>query len=533
VATVVDATLARHDVVSRPEKIMPRSWLAIRGRVNGENMLARPLPWLLLLGVALRLWAALTPGFHHPDAIYQYLEPAHRLLTGEGVVTWEWRDGIRSWLIPTLLAVPLGLGEALDPNGPLPMILPRLATGIASLGIIWAGWDIGRRHSPTTGILTGLVAATWFECVFFAAETLAEPLAVAAIIPAAALVTSPRRTRTRLVLAGALLGFAALARPHYGPAAAVLVLVSWWPSMTRARVDLRPWIALLGGAVAVAAISASIDAGHGLTPFAWIIENVRQNVVHNVSARYGVFPPLTYVAWFVELWSWWLIPATVGVLYGWRLAPGLFAAAVVTVIVHSLIPHKEYRFVYLSFAILALLAAMGWGVLIAAVRQRHGTTIARIATIAVVLMWSVASITLARGYLAPTSLEPHADGARIFATLRRDPAVCGVALVHPASFADVPGAVALRRGTPVSMFWADDPASGRGGPWAAAARQAPDFNRIVTASAGPITVPAGYHVSHCERRGSARMCILSRPGPCRSSGRSPFLINRAMARMGF
>ena len=125
-------------------------------------VLARPLAWLMLIGAVLRVWAALTPGFHHPDAIYQYLEPAHRLLTGEGVITWEWRTGIRSWMLPALLAIPLGIGEAIDPNGLLPMILPRFATAAASLGIIWAAWDIGRRHSATTGVLAGVVAATWF-----------------------------------------------------------------------------------------------------------------------------------------------------------------------------------------------------------------------------------------------------------------------------------------------------------------------------------------------------------------------------------
>lgn len=285
-------------------------------------VMARPLAWLMLLGAMLRVWAALTPGFHHPDAIYQYLEPAHRLLTGEGVITWEWRTGIRSWMLPALLAIPLGIGEAIYPNGLLPMILPRFATAAASLGIIWAAWDIGRRHSATTGVLAGIVAATWFEIVFFAAETLAEPIAVTAFLPAAALLTARHAGPRRIAAAGALFAFAALARPHYAPAAAVLVLVEW----RRDLFDGKRWAMLLAGALAVAAASAIVDAARGLVPFAWILGNFEQNIVHNVSARYGTFPALAYVAWFMEVWSWWMVPAVIGILYGWRQAPGLLAA---------------------------------------------------------------------------------------------------------------------------------------------------------------------------------------------------------------
>jgi phosphatidylinositol glycan class B len=212
---------------------------------------SKVLLWgLLLIAVALRIWAALTPGFHHPDAIYQYLDPAHRLLTGNGIITWEWRDSIRSWMLPALLAPPLWVGEIVEPDGSLPLILPRIATAAASLGIVWAGWHIGCRHSPLTAALAGFVAATWFELVFFAAETLAEPLAAAAIVPAIALITSPGIKTRYIFLAGMLLGFAALARPHYGIAAASGVLIAWRDDFSVTRFAARKWFVLIGGGIA-------------------------------------------------------------------------------------------------------------------------------------------------------------------------------------------------------------------------------------------------------------------------------------------
>ena len=40
----------------------------------------------------------------HPDEIMQYLEPAHRLVFGNGVTYWEYFYGARSWLVPGLVA---------------------------------------------------------------------------------------------------------------------------------------------------------------------------------------------------------------------------------------------------------------------------------------------------------------------------------------------------------------------------------------------------------------------------------------------
>lgn len=520
---------------SGPMDIEPRHNTAMQIVARALAGCSHPLPWLMLLAIILRAWAALTPGFHHPDAIYQYLEPAHRLLTGEGVITWEWRVGIRSWLLPALLAAPLFVGETLDPHGQLPMILPRLATAAASLGIVWAAWDIGRRQSRTTGILAGVVAATWFELIFFSAETLAEPLAAAALIPVAALTSAPRPNTARIILAGALVAFAALARPHYAPAGAAMLLVSWWPSLRLTHFDWRRWVLLAIGASSVAVASIVVDASNGLTPFAWILENFQQNVVHNVSARYGTFPFLSYIAWFMEVWRWWLIPVIVGVLFGWRQSPGLLAAATITLLLHSLIPHKEYRFVFLSFAAITLLAAFGWGELIGLARARFGAVIAGRLAIGVFGMWACASIVLAQGTMAPGQLKPNTDGWNTFAHLRADPSVCGVASIQPASFANLPGAVALSLNTPISMFWTGDPASYQNRPWATAARWNATFNRIVTiyGYGNAMRAPPGYVVEHCEQQWMNRMCILARPGSCSRSDASPFLINRVMARTGF
>jgi phosphatidylinositol glycan class B len=495
---------------------------------------SKVLLWgLLLIAVALRIWAALTPGFHHPDAIYQYLDPAHRLLTGNGIITWEWRDSIRSWMLPALLAPPLWVGEIVEPDGSLPLILPRIATAAASLGIVWAGWHIGCRHSPLTAALAGFVAATWFELVFFAAETLAEPLAAAAIVPAIALITSPGIKTRYIFLAGMLLGFAALARPHYGIAAASGVLIAWRDDFSVTRFAARKWFVLIGGALLVAGVSAAIDLWQGLTPFVWILENFRQNMVHGVAARYGTLPVLAYVAWILEIWKWWLLPALIGVWFGWRQCPSLLATAAMTFLIHSLVPHKEYRFVFLGFASLTLLSTFGWGEILAEGYRRWGVKRGKQLAVAVFVFWGAASITLSYGPFAPTQTGVRRDGWQTFARLRSDPCVCGVALVEPIHFSMVPGTVGLRSGTPISMFWTDDPALKSKRPGQTAMQMPKTYNRIVTASHGSVPVPYGYRPIHCEHRSKEGMCIFARDGAYTGAKDSPFLINSVLARTGF
>jgi phosphatidylinositol glycan class B len=64
------------------------------------------LPIILLLGFALRIGTGLTQT--HVlffDETMQYFEQGHRLAFGSGVVPWEFDDGIRSWLLPGLIAL--------------------------------------------------------------------------------------------------------------------------------------------------------------------------------------------------------------------------------------------------------------------------------------------------------------------------------------------------------------------------------------------------------------------------------------------
>ena len=76
-----------------------------------------PLVIILLLAAALRLPLAFWPNFHHPDEVFQYVEPAWRVLGHDSIVSWEWRYGMRGWLLPTIMAGPVAIGDWIAPGG--------------------------------------------------------------------------------------------------------------------------------------------------------------------------------------------------------------------------------------------------------------------------------------------------------------------------------------------------------------------------------------------------------------------------------
>jgi GPI mannosyltransferase 3 len=306
-----------------------------------DRVRMHPLAAILLLAVAIRLPLAFWPNFHHYDEIYQYLEPARRLLGHDSVVSWEWRYGMRSWLLPTLMAGPVAAGDWLVPGGMGAFILPRLIVALASLSIVATAWAFGARVSRAHAIVAGLVAATWFEFVYFAPHPLGEPLSTAAILPAALLLTRATPSQRDLLQGGALLALAALLRFQYAPAIATLAIGACWPHWRR----LPP---MLIGSLAVLAASAAVDAARGAIPFAWLIENVRQNLLQDRAAEFGEFPPTAYFNCFWEIWSIAALPLLYAVFRGWRHAPMLIWVALVNIAFHSLIGHKEYRFIFLS-----------------------------------------------------------------------------------------------------------------------------------------------------------------------------------------
>jgi GPI mannosyltransferase 3 len=79
---------------------------------------------ILLLLIALRTLNALAVRtFFQPDEYYQSLEPAWRFVFGYGELTWEWREGIRGFLYPSVFASVWWIADLLGVREPNVLVL--------------------------------------------------------------------------------------------------------------------------------------------------------------------------------------------------------------------------------------------------------------------------------------------------------------------------------------------------------------------------------------------------------------------------
>ena len=70
-------------------------------------------------------------------------------------------------------------------------------------------------------------------------------------------------------------------------------------------------------------------------------------------------PAIAYLHFLWNIWSGATVLLLLALWSGWRHAPLLIVAAVANLALHSLIEHKEYRFIFLSVALLIIAAALG------------------------------------------------------------------------------------------------------------------------------------------------------------------------------
>jgi hypothetical protein len=482
-----------------------------------------PLAALLLAAMAVRLPLVFWPNVNHPDEIFQYLEPAWRMLGHDGIVTWEWRDGIRSWFLPTLLTGPVMMGDWLAPGGAGAFIVPRLVVTLASLSIVVSAWFFGARISRMHAMVAALVAAIWFEIVYFAPHTLSEPLATALIVPAALLLTdSP--SRKHLCIGGALLAFAFVWRFQYAPAMAVFALGACWRQWRNA-------IPLAAGGFVVLLLAAMIDAAHGVVPFEWLISNIKENLLHDRASEFGVSPAIAYVHLLLIIWSGATLLLLCALWRGLWHVPLLVVAAVVNIAFHSAIEHKEYRFIFLSVVLLIIAAAIGSADWVQTMRQRPAWR--PWALPAVAGGWVLVSLALAQASKPMQDNWMRGTGtARLAAELRADPELCGLAL-YITSFHLLPGQERLVGGLPLYALHPKDPAAAGRLP-ALASKHERAFNRILAPPDSAGDLPTDFSRRSCASMGEdGAACIFARSGSCDAAAAGPFAINDVLARLNY
>jgi hypothetical protein len=331
------------------------------------------------------------------------------------------------------------------------------------------------------------------------------------VLAGAALLEAPGARARTIVGAGALLALAVVVRFQYAPAAAVLVAVA-------CRLDRRRWLLAAAGGAAMLVAAGALDLAMGQAPFGWIVKNFHQNIGLKRSHAWvdgPTFYPLAIAAAFGAT----LLPA-------WALArlaaprfPALTACAVANVAVHTLIAHKEYRYILLSTTILVLLAGIATPDAIdAASRRFRGRRCAGLA----IAGWLACSGAVMANGVRNGGWERVTPALQAFAALRQTPKLCGVALAG-GDWTDSGGYAYLHR--PVPLYVPDD---SRAPPdsWIPQARTG--FDTIVAPASLARALPADYRRTACF--GDGRACLYRRPGGCDPEAARTHAINQVLVR---
>ncbi len=449
------------------------------------------LAWAALLGSALLLRVGLAigrPNIFYPDEIFQTLELAHRLAFGYGVISWEWRTGVRSWVFPALLA---GVMRATSWAGSAAagyLLGTTIVLALISLTAVWFGYAWAKRASGTpAAIIAALACSFYFALVYFAPKALNEVIAAHVMLPGLYLGIYGQKLgeRKRLFLAGLSCGLAACLRMQLLPALVFAMAYFCYPRW-RQRVP-----AVAAGAAVPVLLFGAVDWITWSRPWRSFFGYFEANV----SGMGKLFP--------VQPWYWYALvlviflgPAVLLLFHGARRSPFLAAFCAIVVVSHSAIAHKEIRFIYPVVAPAITLAAIGIVDLMAELKPGARFLGNPKWVVAIGTGFFLVSSALLTARCADWYQTRWGDGA--FDRLSRDAGLCGVG-IYGRMWWESGGYTHLHRDVPIIPLE---------NAWQLANR-APSFNALIAPrnSAG---IPGGFTQAECW----SGMCLLKRAGTC-------------------
>lgn len=344
-------------------------------RMKMIRNMTRPVPFVLLVLVISFAYRIAIPCFYpsalRADEIFQTLEPAHRLVTGHGVTTWEWQAGIRNWAFPDLIAGVWRVTDALG-LGHSPLWIQGILC-VLSLGLVAAFIGLGWIAAGRTGLVAcGLVGALWPDLVLGASRTATEVLggnllALGTIMAMTARLLQGKQPAVPpgravgydtclYVSAAFFIGCGAGLRFQLMPAALLaLAWMAWWCR----RQPFRVMLMAVGAALPVLAYGL-VDLRTYGTLFGSVFRNVHANIGQDIAASYGTAPFYFYGVDLLGRWQVGFVIIAVFFVYGFRQSamPAMVAAAIV--LSHSLIGHKEPSFIYGAVPLLLAVATVAF-----------------------------------------------------------------------------------------------------------------------------------------------------------------------------
>ncbi len=473
--------------------------------LGSANLLA--LVGILLIAAAARwVLAFALPRSIYPDEIFQVLEPAHRLVYGNGVLPWEYIVGLRNWLFPGAVAAAMWVGRLAGTDPTAEMIPVRLLMIAASLIPVATAYRWGERvRGLQGGVITGGFVAVWVDLVYMAPHTLSDVIASDVLMAGlyAALPLTTQAGGRRLVIAGALFGLVAMLRLQLAPALLVAAIFGCGRS-------LRGWLALaLGGAVVVLGCGLLDWVTLG-APFRSVWLNLWLNIFEGVSNEYGVDGPAFFVLAMLGFWGLGGAVVLFEFVMGARRFPALGAVVMTILVTQSAIAHKEWRFFFPALAPIVTLCGLAASEQLDDLKQWLGLRAppAALLSAGALVLWASLAILVGSGAGYRFLWTNKRDLIQAFALAAREPAPCGLDIVDDPWWR-TPGSAALPPGEPLyTTTSADMP------------RYSASFNQAVAPASAP-PLPAPYRRVACfngaeglDERPAGGTCLWIRRGGC-------------------
>jgi GPI mannosyltransferase 3 len=463
------------------------------GKLKSRSFVAWLLATTLLIALVLRVGVAIRfPSIEYPDEIFESLEPAHHLAYGFGVVSWEWRMGVRSWVFPAFLA---GVMRATDWMGPGSLGYLRaiiILLSALSLTTVWFGFAWNQRASGLeAGIIAAWACAICPALVYFAPKAFNEVVAGNVLLPGLYLGMYGERLteRKRLFLTGLFCGLAVSLRIQLAPAVG-FALLYFCHSDVRRKAP-----ALFAGFLLPVVAFGAVDAFTWSYPFQSFFRYFWATVLTGRSRIYGVQPWYWYGLELAKYAGPMLFLALVGV----RRSRFLGWIGLIIVASHSVIAHKEVRFIYPVLPILMTLAALGLVEIASVLSTRQNLSLTSEGIVIVGLAFCL--LTSATFTWSFPRWNQHAGGLIIMDRLSRDSSVCGIGL-YGISWAWTGGYAHLHQNVPMIVVSSENQLQ----------EQLPGFNVLVTGETLSDRT-MGFESEGCRKGG----CLYRRAGPCLAS----------------
>lgn len=319
-------------------------------KVNSNSLII-----ILISGLLLRIIISfISDCNYHFDEIFQYLEQVHRLVFGYGFIPWEYRFGVRSWIIPFFISIFLYPFKLLNINNSVVYIqFIKIIFCIISLSQIYCSYFIGKKlFSEKVGLISAIFVSFWYEIVYFSSKATPEVIGGYCLIASITFLLGEKKYKNAIFF-GIFSGITLVIRFHFLPAIFCIFIIFLFFN------DLKKNLIAFSSFIIIIFLAGLLDfftwGGFFFSYYNYYI----LNKIYNISNLFGI-QPIEYYIGVLTLISTGLF-AISGILGIIRLKKSWLLVLILFLIIvpHSFIPHKEYRFIFPCIILLLIILADG------------------------------------------------------------------------------------------------------------------------------------------------------------------------------